>query len=59
VVNGSASVGFALYPEDAVTADSLLSTADTAMYAVKQSRNSSRPIISGAKDPELASQKCA
>lgn len=34
VVNGSASVGFALYPEDAVTADSLLSAADAAMYAV-------------------------
>ena len=59
VVKGSASVGFALYPEDALTADNLLSAADTAMYAVKQSRNSSRPTTHGAKDPVLASQRCA
>jgi diguanylate cyclase (GGDEF)-like protein len=37
-VHGSASVGFALYPEDATNRDGLLSTADAAMYAVKQSR---------------------
>ena len=38
VVHGSASVGIALYPEDAATRDGLLSRADAAMYAVKQSR---------------------
>ena len=59
VLNGSASVGFALYPEDAVTADSLLSSADAAMYAVKQSRNSCRPATPTAKDAIFASQKCA
>ena len=38
LVRGSASVGIALYPEDADTADGLLSSADDAMYAAKQSR---------------------
>ncbi|MGA2634454.1 MAG: GGDEF domain-containing protein [Terracidiphilus sp.] len=38
VIHGSASVGFALYPEDASTKDSLLSAADSAMYAVKNSK---------------------
>ena len=38
-LRGSASVGIALYPDDAGTADELLSRADAAMYAVKQSRH--------------------
>jgi len=37
-VYGSASMGIALYPEDATNRDGLLSTADAAMYAVKQAR---------------------
>jgi diguanylate cyclase (GGDEF)-like protein len=37
-VYGSASVGIALYPEDATSRDGLLSTADAAMYAAKQAR---------------------
>ncbi len=46
-VHGSASVGVALYPADAGTADELLSRADAAMYAVKQSRHRSeqRPVV--------------
>jgi len=36
VLHGSASVGFALYPKDGSTKDSLLSAADAAMYLVKQ-----------------------
>jgi diguanylate cyclase (GGDEF)-like protein len=36
VVRGSASLGIALYPEDATTKDSLLSAADNAMYTAKQ-----------------------
>jgi diguanylate cyclase (GGDEF)-like protein len=38
VIHGSASIGIALYPEDGVTKDSLLSIADSAMYGIKQSR---------------------
>jgi diguanylate cyclase (GGDEF)-like protein len=38
VVDGSASVGIALYPEDADTADGLLSSADAAMYVAKYNR---------------------
>jgi diguanylate cyclase (GGDEF)-like protein len=37
-LQGSASVGIALYPEDGATADELLSAADTAMYAVKNAK---------------------
>jgi len=36
VLHGSASVGFALYPKDGTSRDSLLSAADAAMYVVKQ-----------------------
>jgi diguanylate cyclase (GGDEF)-like protein len=35
-LHGSASVGVALYPEDGITKDSLLSAADAAMYVAKQ-----------------------
>ena len=35
---GSASVGIALYPEDASSRDGLLSASDTAMYAAKNAR---------------------
>lgn len=38
LVRGSASIGIALYPEDGITKDSLLSTADSGMYTVKQAR---------------------
>ena len=39
VLRGSASIGIALYPEDGATRDSLLSTADAAMYAVKNANH--------------------
>lgn len=41
VVNGSASVGIAFYPEDGTTKDSLLSAADAAMYVNKHTRRDS------------------
>ena len=50
VVYGSASVGIALYPEDADSADELLSTADTAMYVAKNTRTGKH----GAPKDELA-----
>jgi diguanylate cyclase (GGDEF)-like protein len=37
-VQGSTSIGIALYPEDADTADGLLSAADAAMYVAKHTR---------------------
>jgi diguanylate cyclase (GGDEF)-like protein len=38
ILHGMASIGFALYPEDGASKDSLLSAADAAMYAVKKSK---------------------
>jgi len=38
VLRGGASVGVALYPEDGITADSLLSAADAAMYVNKHTK---------------------
>jgi len=38
VLNGSASVGLALYPEDGATRDSLLIASDAAMYVAKHTK---------------------
>jgi diguanylate cyclase (GGDEF)-like protein len=38
-IKGSASVGVALYPEDATSKDSLLSAADAAMYKEKHANS--------------------
>jgi GGDEF domain-containing protein len=37
-LQGSASVGVALYPEDGACKDDLLSSADAAMYAAKNAK---------------------
>ena len=42
VLHGSASVGIALYPEDAATGDSLLSAADASMYVTKHIKRQAR-----------------
>ena len=42
VLRGSASVGIALYPEDAATGDALLSAADAAMYVAKHIKHQVR-----------------
>ena len=44
VLRGSASVGVALYPEDGATKDSLLSTADAAMYVAKHTKQRSAAV---------------
>jgi diguanylate cyclase (GGDEF)-like protein len=54
VLNGSASIGIALYPEDATTADGLLSNADAAMYMAKFTRKGLR---AGRSDRDLASRE--
>jgi diguanylate cyclase (GGDEF)-like protein len=59
IVHGSASIGIALYPEDADTADSLLRTADAAMYLVKQSRSGDRAAVADPAAPDVGSRKCA
>jgi diguanylate cyclase (GGDEF)-like protein len=40
VLRGSASVGIAVYPEDAVSGDALVTIADSAMYTTKHSQKS-------------------
>ncbi len=50
-LRGSASIGISLYPEDAATAESLLRTADAAMYLAKYSKKGLKP---GQSDTELA-----
>jgi diguanylate cyclase (GGDEF)-like protein len=50
----AASVGFALYPEDATTKDALLSAADASMYEVKNSKH--RPAQSPSADENLSSE---
>jgi diguanylate cyclase (GGDEF)-like protein len=46
-LQGFASVGVALYPEDGKTRDGLLHTADTAMYSLKHSRRKVTSIANG------------
>jgi GGDEF domain-containing protein len=38
MIHGEASIGVALFPEDGVTKDNLLSAGDAAMYAVKRAK---------------------
>lgn len=44
-LHGSASVGVAIYPEDAASADSLLRLADAAMYADKYARRAKNSLL--------------
>jgi diguanylate cyclase (GGDEF)-like protein len=56
VLHGSASVGIALYPQDAVTKDGLLSVADAAMYQAKNTKKQSGQVPDGRQSPRLATQ---
>jgi diguanylate cyclase (GGDEF)-like protein len=55
VVQGSASVGFALYPEDATEKDTLLLQADHAMYIAKNARKAKKRVQPAMPDSELVS----
>jgi len=52
VLHGSASVGIALYPEDGVTKDDLLSAADAAMYVAKKTRRRIETKVSDQQEPD-------
>ena len=56
VLHGSASIGIALYPADAVYDDGLLSAADSAMYFAKHSKKAKTKIPAGQPDPDLTFQ---
>jgi diguanylate cyclase (GGDEF)-like protein len=47
VLHGSASVGVALYPQDATSRDRLLNSADAAMYVAKYTRREMEKVQSG------------
>jgi diguanylate cyclase (GGDEF)-like protein len=51
VLHGSASFGIALYPEDGATRESLLSAADAAMYASKNTVRKRRESLTGQSSP--------
>jgi diguanylate cyclase (GGDEF)-like protein len=51
ILQGSASFGIALYPEDGATEDSLLNSADAAMYAAKNSRKQAAAKTADGKSP--------
>jgi diguanylate cyclase (GGDEF)-like protein len=59
VLQGSASVGLALYPEDGSTKDSLLSAADAAMYVAKKTKRRMTTILSAQQEPDPASKDLA
>jgi diguanylate cyclase (GGDEF)-like protein len=50
VLQGSASVGIALYPQDGATKDSLLNAADAAMYAEKNSKRHIGEMLAGLEN---------
>lgn len=54
VIHGSASVGIALYPEDAETVETLLSAADASMYVAKYTRVGKSRTAEALDDDEVA-----
>jgi diguanylate cyclase (GGDEF)-like protein len=53
LLHGEASIGFAFFPEDGATKDSLLSAADAAMYEVKNKKKNSEKSMEPILHPEL------
>jgi diguanylate cyclase (GGDEF)-like protein len=58
IVNGSASIGIAVYPADGTSGDALLNTADTAMYATKNHRKASARARKHLPEVELTEESC-
>lgn len=56
VLEGSASFGYSMYPEDGATKESLLSAADAAMYAAKNLRKQAAAKRDGSEEPAPADQ---
>jgi GGDEF domain-containing protein len=56
-LQGAASVGIALYPEDGTTRDSLLSAADAAMYVAKHTKHTRPPNTNTEPDRQPAPPK--
>jgi diguanylate cyclase (GGDEF)-like protein len=52
VLQGSASVGIALYPEDGATKDSLLNAADAAMYVAKNTKRQGGTAPDEQRNPD-------
>jgi len=50
---GTASVGIALFPDDATTVEALLSAADASMYVVKYSRQLAEEVAGGSETAAL------
>jgi diguanylate cyclase (GGDEF)-like protein len=59
VLQGSASFGYSIYPEDGTTKDSLLSAADAAMYAAKNFRKEAAAKTAGRGGAAPADQSAA
>jgi diguanylate cyclase (GGDEF)-like protein len=54
MLNGAASIGFALYPQEGTTKDSLLSAADAAMYVIKNSKHQSKNSPDQKPNPQIS-----
>ena len=54
-LHGAASVGIALFPEDATTVDALLSAADTAMYVGKYGKRYNEEMVASRQGTTLSS----
>jgi diguanylate cyclase (GGDEF)-like protein len=54
-LHGAASVGIALFPEDATTVDALLRAADATMYVAKYGKRDIGEVVAG-EDPKLSPQ---
>jgi diguanylate cyclase (GGDEF)-like protein len=55
LIHGSASIGFALYPEHGATKDSLLNAADAAMYKIKNDKKQGSQRVGAPPNPNTPS----